>query len=161
MTMGGASGPSILKTCSAQRLAIHRIGARIWAVQQRFLTDDEINDAKAMIGWQFWAAPIIFVVVSVGLGIGALGGNPAIVFVFLLVCSLTIILFVFRFRDYRRVNRDIEIRVVEVIEGAPEMVWIPRSVFELTRSGFCYLRLAGTPSAFQVTPTETCTKPTS
>ena len=28
------------------------------AVQQRFLPEDEISDAKAMIGWQFWAAPL-------------------------------------------------------------------------------------------------------
>ena len=112
-------------------------------VQERFLTDDEINDAKAMIGWQFWAAPIIFVVVSAGLGIGALGSNPDIIFVFILICSLTIVLFLYRLRDYRKVNHDIEMRVVEVIQGAPEKVWVPRSTFELTRLGFCYLRLAG------------------
>jgi hypothetical protein len=28
------------------------------AVQQRFLPEDEISDAKAMIGWQFWVAPL-------------------------------------------------------------------------------------------------------
>jgi hypothetical protein len=35
-------------------------------MQQRFLTDDEINDARAMIGWQFWFAPIMVSLASVG-----------------------------------------------------------------------------------------------
>jgi len=42
-------------------------------VQQRFLTSDEIKDARAIVGWQFWAAPVIFGVACLGLGIGALG----------------------------------------------------------------------------------------
>ena len=58
------------------------------AMQQRLLTDDEIIDARAMVGWQFWAAPIMFGITSLGLGLFALGGNPAIIFVFLLVLSL-------------------------------------------------------------------------
>jgi len=96
-----------------------------------------------MIGWEFWAAPLIFGVASLGLGIGAAGGNSAIIFVFLLVLSLTLILCLFRFRDFRKVSHDIEMRVVEVLEGAPEKVWIPRSGIELTKAGFCYLLLAG------------------
>jgi hypothetical protein len=103
---------------------------------QRFLTDDEIRDAKAMVGWQFWAAPLMFVAASLGLGIGALGGNPAIIFAFLLFVSVTVVLCLFRVRNYNRVMLDIERRVVEVIEGAPEHVWV-------TRGGFCYLGIAG------------------
>ena len=38
-------------------------------------------------------------------------------------------------RHYKRVVHDIERRVVEVIEGAPEHVWASR--------GFCYLVIAG------------------
>jgi hypothetical protein len=103
---------------------------------QRFLTDDEIRDAKAMVGWQFWAAPLMFVAASLGLGIGALGGNPAIIFVFLLFVSVTVVLCLFWVRNYNRVMLDIERRVVEVIKGAPEHVWV-------TRGGFCYLGIAG------------------
>jgi hypothetical protein len=112
-------------------------------VQQRMLTDDEISDARAMVGWQFWAAPIMFGIASLGLGVGALGRNPAVIFVFLLICGLAVIVSLSRFRDYNKVSHDIEMRVVEVIEGTPDKVWIPRSGLELTRAGFCYLRLAG------------------
>ncbi len=112
-------------------------------MQQRFLTDDEINDARAMVGWQFWAAPIMFGVASFGLGIGALGGDPVVVFLFLLLGSLAVILWIVRLRDYSKVTHDIEIRLVEVIEDAPEKIWVPRSTIELTKVGFCYLQLAG------------------
>jgi hypothetical protein len=112
-------------------------------VQQRFLTDDEISDARAMVGWQFWAAPIMFGFASLGLGIGAVGGNPAIIFVFFLVSSLAVILCFFRFCDFKKVSHDIEMRVVEIIEDAPQEVWIPRNAMELTKVGFCYLLLAG------------------
>jgi hypothetical protein len=80
---------------------------------------------------------------SLGLGIGAVGGNPAIIFVFLLVSSLAVILCFFRFRDFKKVSHDIEMRVVEIIEDAPQRVWIPRNAMELTKVGFCYLLLAG------------------
>jgi hypothetical protein len=43
----------------------------------------------------------------------------------------------------QKVSHDIEMRVVELMEGAPESVWIPDSAIELTKTGFCYLRLAG------------------
>jgi hypothetical protein len=108
-----------------------------WAVQERFLTDDEIKDAKAMVDWQFWATPVVFVILSVGLGIGigALGRNPAIIFVISLFVSLTVVLCLVWVSRYKKVTQDIERRVVEVIEGAPEQVWLSR--------GFCYLGIAG------------------
>lgn len=114
-----------------------------WAVQQRFLTDNEINEARMMVRWQFWATPMMFGAASLGFGIGAVGGDPTIIFLFLLFFSLAVVLCLFRFHDYKRVSHDIEMRIVEVIEGAPEKVWIPRHVIELTRLGFCYLRVAG------------------
>jgi hypothetical protein len=45
-----------------------------------------------MVGWQFWTPPIMFGLVTLGLGIGALGRNPAIIVGFLIVCSVTVIL---------------------------------------------------------------------
>ncbi len=106
------------------------------AVDQRFLTEDEISDARAMIGWTFWVAPAIFGLVSLGLGIGAIGGNPAIVFAFLLVFSAAVMLYFSRVRAFKKLSHDIEMRVAEVIEGAPEKIWTQRD-------GFCYLLLAG------------------
>lgn len=88
-----------------------------------------------MVGWQFWAAPGMFVAVSVGFGFGALGGNPAIIFVFLLFGGVSVVLCLSAVRQYNKMAHDIERRVVEVIEGAPEHVWASR--------GFCYLAIAG------------------
>jgi hypothetical protein len=87
-----------------------------------------MNDARAMVGWQFWAAPAIFGLVSLGLGIGAIDGNLGIIFVFFLVLSAALILFRSRFRHFKKVNRDIEMRVAEIVEGAPEKVWPQKGV---------------------------------
>jgi hypothetical protein len=74
--------------------------------------------------------------VSLGLGLGALVGNPAITFSFLLVFSAAVILCLARIRDFKKVSHDIEMRVAEVVEGAPEKVWTQRD-------GYCYIRLSG------------------
>lgn len=105
-------------------------------MQQRFLTSDEIKDARATVGWQFWAAPIMFGTGCLGLGIGALGGDPLITFLFFLFLIPAFVLCIVRFRDYQKVVHDIELRIVDVIEGAPEHVW-------MSRGGFCYLGIAG------------------
>ena len=105
-------------------------------VQQRFLTSDEIKDARAIVGWQFWAAPVILGVACLGLGIGALGRDPLFSFLFFLFLMPSLVLWIVRFRDYQKVVHDTEQRIVEIIEGAPEKVWA-------TRGGFCYLQLAG------------------
>jgi hypothetical protein len=125
------------ETCDSPERVFWPYGesVRELAVQQRFLTEDEISDARAMIGWQFWAAPLIFGFASLGLGIGAIGGNPVIIFVFLLVFSAAVLLCLSRVSDFKKVSHDIEMRVAEVIEGAPEKVWVQR--------GVCYVVLAG------------------
>jgi hypothetical protein len=101
----------------------HAESVRELAVEQRFLTADEMSDARAMVGWQLWTAPAIFGLVSLGLGIGAIGGNPVIIFAFFLVFSAAVIVCLPRVHRFKKVNYDIEMRVAEVIEGAPEKVW--------------------------------------
>jgi len=71
-----------------------------------------------------------------GLGIGALGGDPLITFLFFFFFIPAFVLCIVRFRDYQKVVHDIELRIVDVIEGAPEHVW-------MSRGGFCYLGIAG------------------
>jgi hypothetical protein len=85
----------------------------------------------------------LFGVVCLGLGIGALRGDPLIAFLFLLFLTPALVLWIVRLRDYKKVVHDIEMRIVEVIEGAPEKVWAPRGMINITKMGFCYLRLAG------------------
>ena len=89
-----------------------------------------------MVGWQFWAVPLVFGFASLGMGIGAIGGNSAIIFAFLLLFGAAVIVCLSRVRDFKKVSHDIEMRVAEVIEGAPEKVWTQRD-------GYCYLLLAG------------------
>lgn len=105
-------------------------------MERRLLTEDEVRDARAMVGGWFWAAPAIWGLPGVvGLAIGAIGGNPAMMFASLVVLTVAAILCLFCVRDFKKVNHDIEMRIAEVIEGAPEKVW--------TSHGYCYLLLAG------------------
>jgi hypothetical protein len=122
---------------------IHDESVRELAVQRRILSDDEINEARAMVGWQFWAGPIIFVVASVVSGSAALARDPVAISLFLLFASLDVILWIVRIRDYRKITHDIEMRVAEVIAGAPERVWMQRNTIHLSKLGFCYLQIAG------------------
>ncbi len=94
-----------------------------------------------MVGWQFWAGPIMFGVASIVFGIFALGRDPVAISLFLSFGSVSVGLWVLRVRDYNKVAQDIDKRIVEVIEGAPEKVWVPRYMIE--RMGFCNIRLAG------------------
>ena len=73
------------------------------AVRQRLLTADELKDARATVGWQFWFAPIIFGVATLGLGIGALGGDDLIAFLFVLFLIPAFILWIVRVRDYKKI----------------------------------------------------------
>ena len=106
-------------------------------MQQRFLTDDEIHDARAMMGWQFWFAPVIFSLGCVGTGWAAATGEPIGLWLFILFSITTIILWVFRLRQYQKFTADIECRTVEVLEGAPEKTWVVR------KTGDCYVQLSG------------------
>jgi hypothetical protein len=112
-------------------------------MQQRLLTDDEIGTARAMVSYQFWAVPVMFGLASLGLAGFALGGNPTVIFLFVLFCSLATVLWISRVRDYHKVAHDIQMRIVEVVEGGPDKVWVPRHTIELTKLGFCYVRVAG------------------
>ena len=106
-------------------------------MQQRFLTDDELHDARAMIGWQFWIGPIMFSVACVGTGYLASTGEPVALRLFILFSIITIVLWTLRLRQYKKFTADIDHRTVEVLEGAPQRIWVAR------QSGDCYLRLAG------------------
>jgi hypothetical protein len=104
---------------------------------QRFLTDDEIDDARAMIGWQFWFAPILFSLACAGTGWVAATGEPVGLWLFTLFSTITIVLWTLRLRQYRKFTADIDHRTVEVLEGAPQKIWV------VGKTGDCYLQLSG------------------
>ncbi len=103
----------------------------------RTLTEDDLIDAKAMVGWQFWAPPVIFTVgyfVAAGFAfsLGVLGE----VICFLFLGGLAAVAWVTSTRQYKKFARDIGGRLVQVVEGAPERVF-------MTRFGRCYVRISG------------------
>ena len=78
------------------------------------------NDARAMIGWQFWIGPIMFSVACVGTGYVASTGEPVALRLFILFSIITIVLWTLRLRLYKKFTADIDHRTVEVLEGAPQ-----------------------------------------
>ena len=96
-------------------------------MQQRFLTDDETRDARALIGWQFWSAPIIFSLGCVGTAWVAATGEPVGLFLFIPFGIITLVLWTLRLRHYRKFTADIDHRTVEVLEGAPQRIWVAKS----------------------------------
>ncbi|PWT91845.1 MAG: hypothetical protein C5B55_07465 [Blastocatellia bacterium] len=104
---------------------------------QRFITDEEINTANAMMGWQFWFAPIVFGAVSLGLLLAyAFTRDPLLGFLLLCLGCTAILIWIVQLREHDKFRRDIQKRVVEVVEGAPEKVGT-------SRLGFCILHIAG------------------
>lgn len=106
---------------------------------QRFLTDNELQNARGLIGWQFWVGPIIptiFYFVSAWFGLSL--DMPILweVIFFVFLGGLAIWWWLSRCREYNRFRRDIDRRVVELAEGTPERVW-------MSRDGRCFVRLAG------------------
>ncbi len=123
------------------RLELPAIGARIChsevPMAQRFLTDDEFRVAKALVGWKFWFAPVLFGLASMASGWAAATGEVMGLVLLGLFGGPAIVLWVLRLRQHSRFTADIEHRTVEVLEGAPQRVWMGG------RTGDCYLRISG------------------
>lgn len=105
-------------------------------MQQRFLTDDELHDARALLGWQFWFAPILFSLGCAGTGWVAATGDAMGLWLFVLFCTVSVFLWVWRLRQFKRFQADLEHRIVELLEGAPQKSWV-------ARNGDCYLKISG------------------
>ncbi len=103
---------------------------------QRFLTDDELHDARGLLGWQFWFAPILFSLACVGTGWVAATGEAIGLWLFVLFCTVTVFLWVWRLRQFKKFQADLDHRIVEVLEGAPQKSWI-------ARNGDCYVVISG------------------
>ena len=113
------------------------ISSRQEVSSQRFLTNDELQDARAMVDWKFWMAPIIFTLGYCAAALFSLnyGGLMRLIF-FAGLGSPAIFLWLVRILQYKKFARDRHLRVVELVEGVPERAW-------MTLSGLCYVRLAG------------------
>src|SRR5205085_1861375 len=105
---------------------------RMLRIMRRPLTADEAIEARRMIGWTFWAGPVISTIVCLGAGwplIGADATAPAISALFVVFMT---IFWIGRLRAYKKLTSDIEKGEVEVIEGGPDKVRMGR------RTGLCY-----------------------
>ena len=107
-------------------------------MEQRFLTDDELRDARTLIGWQFWAAPVVTAVLFLACAWYLASEEDVLTKVFVLgiLGIFSVGLLLVRILQYKKFAADIQARVVEVVQGAPERV-------RLTRTGRCYLRIEG------------------
>jgi hypothetical protein len=103
---------------------------------QRLITHEELQFAKQMES-AVWAAPIVTTVACVGAGYGSLSGNAFVTPIFVVFALAAVTLWALAIRKNREFAADIEARTVEVLEGAPERVWMAG------RSGPSYLRLSG------------------
>jgi hypothetical protein len=104
-------------------------------LMQRLLTDEEAANARAMINWTFWSPPTI-VTAGCIVAIFFLWGADAVAWgIFAPLVMVTGAFWFSRARRYRRITEEIERRIVEVLEGAPEKAWLTRSA--------AYVRLSG------------------
>jgi len=105
-------------------------------MQRRFLNDDELREARTLIGWQFWAGPISSTIVLIGCAwYAGREGDAGTKFLLLGILGiLPATIWLLRARQCKRFATDVQARAVDVVRGAPERV-------RLTRMGRCYVRV--------------------
>ena len=104
--------------------------------QQRPIKDYEAADARRSVGFLFWYAPSLFVLVTLGSAVAIiLYGDVAIV-LFVLFAALTGLILAKRISTFRGLSRDLQNGVVHTYQGLLYRVWMDRS------GGFCYVRFA-------------------
>lgn len=90
-----------------------------------------------MVGWQFWTPPVIFTAGYFVAAWFALSLDlSAEVICFLLFGGLAAVAWINCIRQYRKFTRDMAAGLVQIVEGAPERVF-------MTRFGRCYIRISG------------------
>src|SRR5437588_9689336 len=104
-------------------------------IMRRPLTADEAIEARRMIGWTFWAGPVISTIVCLGAGWPLIGADATALAIFAPFVVVTIVFWIVRLHAYKKVTSDIEKGEVEVIEGGPDKLRMDR------RTGLCYLAM--------------------
>lgn len=107
---------------------------------KRLLRDEEIEQANAFTGWTFWFPPILF---SFGALFAAwldLRRDPTAHILLIIFSAFALFLWPLRIHDYRQIKRDIDTRLVDDVEIAPERVWSGKSLWRL---GFHYMQIDG------------------
>src|SRR5437660_7043700 len=96
-------------------------------MMRRPLTEDEAIEARRMIGWTFWAGPVIFAIGCLVAGWLLIGADAIALTIFAPFVVITIVFWIVRLRAYKKVADDIEKGEVEVIEGGPDKLRMVRT----------------------------------
>jgi hypothetical protein len=113
----------------------------------RLLSNDDLEDVRAVVGWKFWIGPIMLtffyvaavVVFSLNYGLWAESFSDYLLMQLIFFAALgipTMFLWFTRLKQYKQFDRDRHLGIVEIVEGRPEQVW-------MNADGLCYIRFAG------------------
>jgi hypothetical protein len=106
-------------------------------MQQRQMNEFELADAKSVLNWQYWGPPLALTLLCLGMLAGFWNEEPsAKSFLAVLLGSPALISWFFFLRYKQRVQRDVDGRIIEVLDGLPEEV-------EKRLNGMCFVFLGG------------------
>jgi len=104
---------------------------------QRQMNEFELADAKRVLDWQYWAPPLALTLLYLGFLAGFWNEEPsAKLFITVFLGPPALIYWFFFLRYKQRVQRDVDGRIIEVLEGPPEKVFG-------NRIGLCFVFLGG------------------
>lgn len=96
----------------------------------------ELEDAKRVLDWQHWAPPLTLTLMCFAFLVAfwheELSAKLFIVVLFGAPSALFWLLFL---RNKQRVQRDVDARMIEIVDGSPDKVW-------RNRFGMCFVSLA-------------------
>lgn len=113
-------------------------------LQRRPITEDEVIDAQAMMGFHLWAPPISITITCLLIGLLSLyidDSRADRLFVADLglgfLCVIAIPAWYFCIHQYSRIKGEIATGIVQIVEGAPETC-------KIRLTGSCTVRICGT-----------------
>lgn len=97
----------------------------------------ELEDAKGVLDWQHWAPPVTLTLMGFAF-LAAFWHEElsAKVFIVVLFGAPSALFWLFFLRNKQRVQRDVDARMIEIVDGSPDKVW-------RNRFGMCFVSLAG------------------
>lgn len=104
---------------------------------QRQMNERELGDARRVLDWQHWAPPLVTSLMCLAVFAYAWQDELEIRIIILAFLGFPagFLWFIF-LRNKQRVQRDIDNRMIEVVEGPPKKVW-------RNRFGVCFISIDG------------------
>ena len=97
----------------------------------------ELEDAKGVLDWQHWAPPVTLTLMGFAF-LAAFWHEElsAKLFIVVLFAAPSALFWLLFLRNKQRVQRDVDARMIEIVDGSPDKVW-------RNRFGMCFVSLAG------------------